>query len=91
MDFNDFCQSENIIIHSDWQLSHRVKGFCYCDGEHYYIFINPIYSSDQNQQTLAHELVHVLKNHFLHFTEDHDACECEAHILARKIRIIWAS
>ena len=91
MDFNDFCQSENIIIRSDWQLSHRVKGFCYYDGEHYYIFINPIYSSDQNQQTLAHELVHVLKNHFLHFTEDHDACEFEAYMLARKIQIIWAA
>lgn len=91
MDFKDFCQSEDIIIRSDLPLGRRVKGFCYNDGEHYYIFINPLYSHDQNQQTLAHELVHVSLNHFQRFCDTHDSCEREAQLLADRVHIIWAS
>lgn len=63
MNFDDFLACNNITV-TQLKLSAAIRGFVYYDGLEYNIVINSRNSYEQSVQTLKHEILHVLQNHF---------------------------
>ncbi len=65
MSFDDFCNYNNIIISLEKNIGTNVRGFCYYDGNNFIVFLNNRFDSSQLQNTMAHEIIHIMENHFV--------------------------
>lgn len=76
MGFEDFCRQNNICV-TRCDLPRVTKGFCYLLDGTYYVLLNCNYSIEVNKQSLKHELIHILKNHFNQEVYCESDCEKE--------------
>lgn len=77
-DFNEFCIIHGICIMIKKNLGSTIKGFCYYDGESYHVFLNNRFSGTQLKTTTIHEIIHIMRNHFI--CDPKNIIKCEEEI-----------
>lgn len=87
MNFEDFCRFNNIIINLNDTLPTKIKGMCVHVDEYYKIIINSKNATNIQKNTLLHEIVHILKDHFaFECTLTTEECEKEVDRIIDKIK-----
>lgn len=85
MDFEDFLKWNGINLHFV-NLASYIKGFAYYNGKEYLVIINSKCSSQQQQLTLVHEMIHIFKNHFSCKKEFEEKCEKQVHSIIEELK-----
>lgn len=62
--FESFCYENQIQIHYVHDMTTRIRGYCYYDGNYYNVVLNAKMCPVQIQKTTIHEIIHVMENHF---------------------------
>lgn len=87
MNFDDFCNFNNIIINLNDELPTKIKGMCIHVDEYYKIIINSKNATNIQKNTLLHEIAHILKDHFsFDCTLTAEECENEVNNLIDKFK-----
>lgn len=90
MSFEDFLYWNDIILKLN-DLPYHMNGLAYYNGINYLIIINLRCSSVQQQQTLAHEMIHIFENHFSCPNGYEEQCEIEVHYFIKELKMnyVW--
>ena len=88
-EFEAFCHEHDILIHFVPNLTTRVRGYCYYDGQYYNVILNNKLCGYQLKTTTVHEITHIMNNHFHCSADQLFNCEKEANTIVRKIRYAW--
>lgn len=90
-DFEAFCHKHNIVITLTNNLSTKIRGYCYYDGEFYNVILNSKHSGEQLKVTTIHEIIHVMEHHFSCKPDHIEHCEYEVQNIVRKLRYVWST
>ena len=84
MNFEDFCRQNNIVVQFH-NFTTKVRGFCFIEGEYYYIIINSRICSMTQKKVVLHEMLHILNDHLQRDYGDVEECEKEVEMIMEKI------
>lgn len=87
MSFEDFCSFNNIVVCLDKNIGTHVRGFCYHDGTNYVIFLNNRFDRHQLGDTMIHEIIHIMENHFVIDRSNYLDAEQEVDLLINTMKI----
>ncbi len=87
MSFEDFCSINNIVISIKENLGTNIRGLCYFDGLYFNVILNNRFDSIQLQQTLVHEVIHVMENHFNFGYQHLNKIEKEVDLIINTMKI----
>lgn len=86
MAFEDFCSQNNIVIHY-CDFTTKVKGFCMKEGSYYIVIINNKFSYQSQKNTLEHEVLHIIEDHFQYSNDRVNECEKDIKSLIGKLKL----
>lgn len=86
MTFEDFCSCNNIIVKFE-NFTTKVKGFCLKEDEYYIVFVNSRFCSSSCINTIQHEIIHIMENHFQCDRNHIEECEKEVKILINDMKL----
>lgn len=86
MNFQEFCEKNNIVVNIITNIGTKIRGFCYYDGFRYIVILNNRFSSEQLKETVVHEVIHVMQNHFSRLNGTDEVCEKEVKDVLLKMR-----
>lgn len=86
MTFEEFCYLHDIKINVI-KMPTSLRGFAYYRCDMFFVCINSQLAFAQQQDTMLHELVHILENHFVVSIYDHDMVEKKTKLILNDLKI----
>lgn len=84
-EFEEFCRRYDVYIRMIDSLTTKIRGFCYYSDGEFNVIINNKLCSKQQQETLLHELSHVIEDHFTLSQAETDMCEHQVKSMLKNI------
>ena len=85
MQFEDFLRENDILLRIVSLPSH-VRGIATYNGWHYLVLINSKCSLYQQRDSMIHELIHILNNHFYYPKGYAEKCEQEVKYIIKEMK-----
>lgn len=88
MCLEDYLRQNDIVVHR-FRITTKAKGFCFRQGNYYVVIINDCFSTESQQCTILHEIIHVMENHFQKDSNDYENCEKEVNRLVKEMKTLY--